>query len=266
MSKLIWDAVGQREYETGVDHGILWVQDDGEYGDGVAWNGITGVTESPSGAEANAIWADNIKYLNLYSAEEYGLTIEAYSFPDEFKECNGMASLSAGVNIGQQARKVFAFAYRTRIGTDLDESFGEKLHIAYGCRAGTTEVSHSTVNDSPEAAQFSWEVTTTPVPVEGFRPTSNIEIDSTMVDKAKYNQLIAMIEGEEDTYTVLSTEPEDWATNYTSYYTKNAAGDYIAVTGDSAPTFAADTYYSKTVGAGSKLPTIDFIKKLFAAG
>lgn len=264
--KLIWDAVGERTYETGVDHGILFVNEDGTYGPGEVWNGLSNVTESPSGAEATAIWADNIKYLNLYSAEEYGLTIEAYTFPDKFKECNGMASLTPGVNIGQQTRKSFAFAYRTRVGNDLSENAGEKIHIAYGCRAGTTEVSHGTVNDSPEAAQFSWEVTTTPVPVEGFQPTSNVEIDSTLVDSTKYAQLLAILEGEEDTYTVLDSEPADWSTDYTSYYTKNASGEYVAVTGETAPTFAADTYYSKTAGADSRIPSIAEIQKLFAVG
>lgn len=267
MAKLIWDAVGERTYETGIDHGILFLMEDKQYGKGCVWNGISSVTESPSGAEATAIWADNIKYLNLYSAEEYGLTIEAYTYPDEFKECNGEAAIATGVVIGQQARKAFAFAYRTRIGNDLDESYGEKIHIAYGCRAGTTEVAHSTVNDSPEAGQFSWEVTTTPVPVEGFRPTSNVEIDSTLVNETKYNQLLAILEGTEDTYTLLASEPADWSTNFTDYYTKNAStGEYEAVTGETAPTFATDTYYSKTAGADSRLPSIDEIMDLFSEG
>lgn len=266
MSKLIWDAVGERTYETGVDHGILFVNEDGTYGAGEVWNGLSNVTESPSGAEATAIWADNIKYLNLYSAEEYGLTIEAYTFPDKFKECNGMASLSTGVNIGQQTRKSFAFAYRTRIGNDLNESAGEKIHIAYGCRAGTTEVSHGTVNDSPEAAQFSWEVTTTPVPVEGFQPTSNVEIDSTLVDETKYNQLLAILEGTDDTYTKTTSQPADWSTNYTDYYTKSGDTYTPVPEGSGAPTWAADTYYSKTEGTASRLPSIAEIQTLFSAG
>lgn len=263
MAKLIWDAVGERTYETGVDHGILFVNEEGAYGNGEVWNGLSNVTESPSGAEATAIWADNIKYLNLYSAEEYGLTIEAYTFPDKFKECNGMASLGTGVNIGQQTRKSFAFAYRTRIGNDLNESAGEKIHIAYGCRAGTTEVSHGTVNDSPEAAQFSWEVTTTPVPVKGFQPTSNVEIDSTLVDETKYNQLLAILEGTDDTYTLLETEPTDFTTDYSKYY-KKVNGEYVALA--SAETFEADTYYSKTAGTPSTLPTIAQIQEIFSAG
>lgn len=267
MSKLIWDAVGERTYETGVDHGILFVVDNDSYGAGEVWNGISNVTESPSGAEATAIWADNIKYLNLYSAEEYGLTIEAYTYPDKFKECNGMASVGTGVNIGQQARKSFGFAYRTRIGTDLDESAGEKIHLVYGCRAGTTEVSHGTVNDSPEAAQFSWEVTTTPVPVEGFRPTSNVEIDSTLVDETKYNSFLAILEGTDDTYTKLATEPANWATNYTNYYTKNQDGTYSKVpAGEGAPTFEANKYYSKTAGTDSRLPSIEEVMAHFAEG
>ncbi len=267
MSKLIWDAVGERNYETGVDHGILFVNDGTGYGAGVVWNGLSNVTESPSGAEATAIWADNIKYLNLYSAEEYGLTIEAYTYPDEFSECNGITALSDGVRIGQQTRKSFAFAYRTRIGNDVNEAAGEKIHIVYGCRAGTTEISHATVNDNPEAAQFSWEITTTPVPVEGFQPTSNVEVDSTKVDETKYKRLLAILEGTEDTYTLLESEPEDWATNYTSYYTKDATtGAYSPVTGETAPTFAADTYYSKTEGTTSRLPSIPEIQGIFSAG
>ena len=266
MSKLVWDAVGERRYETGVDHGILFLNEDGAYGNGVVWNGLSNVTESPSGAEATAIWADNIKYLNLYSAEEYGLTIEAFTYPDEFKECNGMANLATGVNIGQQARKSFALAYRTRIGTDLDEDAGEKIHIVYGCRAGTTQVSHATVNDSPEASQLSWEITTTPVPVEGFRPTSNVEIDSTLVNETKYKQLLAILEGTDDSYTKTTSEPADWSTNYTDYYTKSGDTYTPVPEGSGAPTWAADTYYSKTDGVASRLPSIEEIQSIFSAG
>lgn len=268
MAKLLWDQSGERTYETGVDHGILFVQNAGVYGDGVAWNGLTTVTESPSGAEASAIYADNIKYLNLYSAEEFGCTIEAYTYPDEFGVCDGSADIATGVSIGQQERKSFGFAYRTRLGNDQDgDSYGYKLHLIYGCRASTTQKGYSTVNDSPEAINFSWEVTTTPITVKGYKPTANVIIDSTKSDSAKLAQINAIIEGTDDTYTLLSSEPADWSTNFTSYYTKNASTDqYEAVTGETAPTFAADTYYSKTVGAASRLPLPDEIMKIFSEG
>jgi hypothetical protein len=265
MAKLLWDQNGERTYETGVDHGILFVQESGVYGEGVAWNGLTTVTESPSGAEASAIYADNIKYLNLYSAEEFGATIEAYTYPDEFGVCDGSADIATGVSIGQQERKSFGFAYRTRLGNDTDgDSYGEKIHLLYGCRASTTQKGYSTVNDSPEAINFSWEITTTPVPVEGFRPTANVIIDSTKTDETKYKQLLAIIEGSDDTYTLLESEPADFTTNYSSYYKKNAQGKYVAL--ESAETFAADTYYSKTAGTASRLPLPAEIIDLFGEG
>ena len=267
MAKLLWDQIGEKFYETGVDHGILFVNDGGSYGEGVAWNGLTAVTESPSGAEASPIYADNIKYLNLYSAEEFGCTIEAYTYPDEFGVCDGSADIAKGVSIGQQERKSFGFAYRTRLGNDSEgDSYGEKIHLIYGCRASTTQKGYSTVNDSPEAINFSWEVTTTPVPVKGFRPTANVIIDSTKTDSEKYNTLISIIEGTDDTYTKLKTAPEDWATNYANYYTKDGTGKYVAVTGDVAPTFSEGEYYSKTAGAASRLPLPEEIMDLMAAG
>jgi uncharacterized repeat protein (TIGR02543 family) len=180
MAKLLWDQSGERTYETGVDHGILFVQDAGVYGNGIAWNGLTTVTESPSGAEASAIYADNIKYLNLYSAEEFGATIEAYTYPDEFGVCDGSAEIATGISIGQQERKSFGFAYRTRLGNDQDgDSYGYKIHLIYGCMAAPTEKGYATINDSPEAISFSWSITTTKQDVEGFKPTSLITIDST---------------------------------------------------------------------------------------
>jgi hypothetical protein len=267
MAKLLWDQIGEKFYETGVDHGILFVNESGSYGEGVAWNGLTAVTESPSGAEASPIYADNIKYLNLYSAEEFGCTIEAYTYPDEFGVCDGSADIAKGVSIGQQERKSFGFAYRTRLGNDSEgDSYGEKIHLIYGCRASTTQKGYSTVNDSPEAINFSWEVTTTPVPVKGFRPTANVIIDSTKTDEAKYNKLLAILEGSDDTYTKLTTAPEDWSTNYANYYTKDGTGKYIAVTGEVAPTFSEGEYYSKTAGAASRLPLPEEIMDLMAAG
>jgi hypothetical protein len=184
MATLTWDATGTRLYETGVDHGVLYLlNSQGAYANGVAWNGLTAVTESPSGAEANPQYADNIKYLNLLSAEEFGCTIEAFTYPDAFAQCDGTANPSVGVAIGQQTRKTFGFAYRTKLGNDIDGSdHGYKLHLIYGALAAPSEKAYATVNDSPEALTFSWEVTTTPVDVPGYKPTAQITIDSTKVD------------------------------------------------------------------------------------
>lgn len=198
MSKLVWDQTGERLYETGVKNGVLYVQEAGAYPKGVAWNGLTAVTESPSGAEATALYADDIKYLNLMSNEEFGATIEAYMYPDEFAECDGSASLATGVSIGQQARKTFGLCYRTTIGNDTDgNDYGYKLHIIYGALAAPSEKAYATINDSPEAITFSWEVTTTPVNVTGHKPTASITIDSTKVDATKLAALEAVLYGSE---------------------------------------------------------------------
>lgn len=196
---LVWDAAGERLYETGVKKGVLYVQgDNGKYLKGVAWNGLTGVTESPSGAEANAIYADDMKYLNLYSAEEFGATIEAYTYPDEFAECDGSAELTKGVNIGQQKRKAFGMCYRTVLGNDITgEDYGYKLHIIYGAMASPSEKAYATINDSPEAITFSWEITTTPVNVAGLKPTASLVIDSTKADSAKLTALETILYGSE---------------------------------------------------------------------
>lgn len=200
MSKIVWDQTGERLYETGVDRGVLYpIQDDGKYSLGVAWNGLTGVTESPSGAEATPLYADNIKYLNLVSAEDFGCTIEAYTYPDEFAECDGSASLLEGVNIGQQDRKVFGLCYRTIVGNDVESNgYGYKLHLIYGCLAAPSEKSYATVNDSPEAITFSWEVSATPVNVTGFKPTACVTIDSTRVDADKLSALEDALYGGSD--------------------------------------------------------------------
>lgn len=197
MSKLVWDQTGERFYETGVDHGVLYpIQTGGLYNKGVAWNGLTAVTESPSGAEANPLYADNIKYLNLISAEEFGATIEAYTYPDEFAECDGSVALVSGVYIGQQARKTFGLSYRTVLGNDVDSNdYGYKLHLIYGALAAPSEKGYTTINDSPEAITFSWEVTTTPVNVEGYKPTASVTIDSTKVDAEKLAALEAILYG-----------------------------------------------------------------------
>lgn len=198
MSKLVWDQTGERFYETGVKNGVLYVQENGAYPKGVAWNGLTAVTESPSGAEATALYADDIKYLNLYSAEEFGGTIEAYTYPEEFGVCNGEAELAAGVTIGQQARKAFGLCYRTAIGNDTDgNDHGYKLHLVYGAMASPSEKGYATINDSPEAITFSWEFTTTPVSVDGFKPTACITVDSTKVAPEKLAALEALLYGGE---------------------------------------------------------------------
>ena len=187
MAKLVWDQAGQKFFETGVSNGVLYVSDgQGGYLKGVAWNGLTSVAENPSGAESNPVYADNIKYLNIISAEEFGATIEAYTYPDEFMECDGSAQVVAGVNIGQQARKSFGISYRTRVGNDVaGDNLGYKIHVIYNCQAAPSGKTYSTVNESPEAITFSWEVTTTPVPVEGFRPTATVVFDSTKLDAEK---------------------------------------------------------------------------------
>lgn len=186
MPKLQWDQEGQKLYETGVKNGVLYVYDAGAYGTGVAWNGLLSVTESPSGAEATALYADDIKYLSLTSAEEFGASIEAYTYPDEFMACDGSAELAPGVIIGQQNRKKFGMVYKTTIGNDTDgDAHGYKLHIIYGAQAAPSEKAYSTINDSPEAITFSWELTTTPLAVTGYKPTASLTIDSTKVDKTK---------------------------------------------------------------------------------
>lgn len=198
MAQLVWDQVGERTYETGVDHGVLYIPDPGgAYSDGFAWSGLTTVTESPSGAEANASYADNIKYLNLYSAEEFGFTIEAYTFPPQFEEFDGLAVPVAGIAVGQQARKRFGFSYRTKKGNDvLGDDAGHKLHLVYGCTASPSEKAYASVNDSPEAIQFSWQCSTVPVSVAGLKPTSLLTIDSTVVDAAALADLETILYGD----------------------------------------------------------------------
>ena len=204
MAKLVWDEVGKRTYETGVDKGVLYVQDaEGAYGKGVAWNGLTAVNESPSGAEPTPLYADNIKYLELTSKEEYGATIEAYTYPDEFEACDGSAGIGEGVVIGQQSRKVFGLCYRTVKGNDVkNNDYGYKIHLVYGCKAKPAQKNYQTINDSPEAITFSWEVSTTPVEVEGFKPTATVTIDSTKVTPEKLKAV------EDALYGTESVEPK----------------------------------------------------------
>jgi hypothetical protein len=213
MSKLVWDKIGERFYETGVKKGVLYPQGPGgTYPKGVAWNGLTAVTESPSGAEATPLYADDIKYLNLISAEEFGATIEAYTYPDEFAQCDGSAEIATGVMIGQQSRKPFGLSYVTTLGNDVDgNDYGYKLHIIYGALAAPSEKGYATINDSPEAITFSWEITTTPVSVTGFKPTASITIDSTKVDATKLEALEDILYGtaNADPYLPLPDEVAD---------------------------------------------------------
>ena len=197
---LVWDQTGQKTYETGVKNVALYVQDaTGAYPNGVAWNGITAVNESPSGAEATPLYADDIKYLELRSAEEFGASVEAYTYPDEFAECDGSAEIAKGVVIGQQNRKAFGLVYKTTLGNDVQNNdYGYKLHIIYGAKAAPSEKGYATINDSPEAITFSWELTTTPVAVNGFKPTATITIDSTKVDADKLAALEKVLFGSEE--------------------------------------------------------------------
>lgn len=200
MPKLVWDKTGERLYETGVKQCVLYLPTNGVYNKGVAWNGITAVNENPSGAEATALYADDSKYLNLYSVEEFGATVEAYTYPDEFAECDGSAEIAKGVMVGQQTRKTFGLCYRTTIGNDVDgNDHGYKLHIIYGAMASPSEKAYSTINDSPEAMTFSWELTTTPVTVSGKKPTASIVIDSTKCDPQKLAALEAILYGKDAT-------------------------------------------------------------------
>lgn len=198
MSKLVWDKTGDRLYETGVKNGVLYVQDNGAYPKGVAWNGLISVSESPSGAEPTPLYADDIKYLNLLSTEEFAATVEAYTYPEEFAECDGSKEIAKGVSIGQQKRKSFGLCYRTTIGNDVDgNSHGYKIHIIYGAQAAPSEKSYGTINDSPEAITFSWELSTTPVSVKDCDPTASVVIDSTKVDPTKLAALEKILYGDD---------------------------------------------------------------------
>lgn len=209
MAKLVWDAAGQKTYETGVDHGVLYdVDSNGAYVNGVAWNGLTAITESPSGAENTDLYADNIKYLILKSAEQFGGTITAYTYPEEFEKHDGSADLSTGVKIGQQSRTPFGLCYRTNIGNDTDgNDHGYKLHLIYGASANPSERNYQTINDSPESIEFSWEFSTTPVTVKDHKPTASVIIDSTKVNETKLKALEAILYGTDGTGTSTGTTP-----------------------------------------------------------
>lgn len=216
MSKIVWDEIGEHRYETGVDHGVLYqVTNAGKYTDGVAWNGLTSASESPSGAEAQKQYADNMNYLTLYSAEEFGMTIEAFTYPDEFEQNDGSAAPVPGLNIGQQPRKSFGLSYRTKLGNDVaGDDYGYKLHLVYGCRAAPSERGYSTINDSPEAITFSWEISTTPVTIPNYEPSALLTIDSTkfteQADRAKLTlleQVLYGTEGEGQSQGTVATLP-----------------------------------------------------------
>lgn len=200
MSKLKWDLTGERVYETGLDRGVLFpMGDSGAYEKGVAWNGLSSVNESPSGGEPNAVWADNMKYLNLMSAEDFGATVEAYTYPPEFEECDGSAEIAPGVTIGQQDRKMFGMSYRTLIGNDVvGTKLGYKIHLIYGAQASPSEKNRTTVNESPEATAFSWELSTTPVDVPGYKPTAHLVIDSTKTSAEKLAALEKLLYGDDN--------------------------------------------------------------------
>lgn len=289
MAKLVWDATGQKIFETGDKKVALFVYNvtaktiDGEttnYYAGVAWNGVTAITETPSGAEATDLWADDIKYATLRSAEQFGGTIEAYTYPDKWEECDGSKTVAGGVTLGQQTRKAFGLAYITTVGNDTElNDYGEKLHLVYNATASPSERSYATINDSPEAITFSWEFTTTAISAgEGYKMLSLITINSTKVNADKYAAFKTKVFGSDTrdesaggaylplpadvisffggeavyTYTVQATEPDDWDTNYMDYYTRSGSSPNYVYTqvgyqGATAPTFVANVYYKRTI-------------------
>lgn len=275
MSKLKWDQTGERQYETGVDHGVVYPFNtkSNKYDKGVAWNGLTSVQESPSGAESNPLYADNIKYLDLRSAEEFGATVEAYMYPEEFAVLDGSAQLAAGVMIRQQKRGMFGLCYRTKLGNDTEgDDHGYKLHLVYGATANPSERQYETVNDNPDAITFSWELSTTPVAVEGFKPTSLVEIDSTKADPEKLAKLEAILYGTDAVAAKAAVYGETKDTEMVdgkTYYTKSGS-NYTQFTGNA---FAAGTTYYEMVSpaveateaADARLPLPDEVKEIMAA-
>lgn len=269
MSKIRWDQTGEKKFKTGVDHGVLYPQKNGVYPKGVAWNGLTAVNKTPSGAEDNKLYADNMQYLNLKSAETLGLTIECYMYPDAWAECNGESALADGVFLGQQRRNTFGFSYRNKIGNDTEgEDYGFEINLVYGCSASPSEQSNQTINDSPEAASFSYEVSTTPVNVSGvgpdgkpYKPSASITIDSTKVDRTKLLELETILYGKDGVY--VETADSEMETGKKYYELIN--GEYVE-TKDTSMT-AGKAYYDCTVEpVDGRLPFPDEVKTLFAAG
>ena len=255
-----WDEVGQRFYETGVTKTVLYPMVNSGYPKGTAWNGVTSVSESPSGAEATALWADDIKYLTLYSNEDFGATIEAYTYPDEFKACDGSKELAPGVYIGQQNRQSFGLCYRTTLGNDTEgNDYAYILHIIYGAKAAPSQRQYSSINDSPEAATLSWELTTTPVAVSvngvAAKPIAHMELNSKIIGEKGMIAIENVLYGNADNYELLAESPDDWSTKYMTYFTKESNGSYKAVQASSghAPEFAASTYY-KNAPIEGRLP------------
>lgn len=269
MSKIKWDQIGEKKFKTGVDHGVLYPQKGGAYPKGVAWNGLTAVNKTPSGAEDNKLYADNMQYLNLKSAETLGLTIECYMYPDEWAECNGESELAEGVFLGQQRRNTFGFSYRNKLGNDTEgEDYGFEINLVYGCSASPSEQSNQTINDSPEAATFSYEVSTTPVNVSGvgpdgkpYKPAASITIDSTKVSREKLTELEEILYGKDGTY--VKTTDTDMDPDKKYYELVN--GNYVE-TKDTAFTAGKDYYDCTVEPVDGRLPLPDEIKALFAAG
>lgn len=269
MSKIKWDQIGEKKYKTGVDHGVLYPQKNGAYPKGVAWNGLTAVNKTPSGAEDNKLYADNMQYLNLKSAETLGLTIECYMYPDEWAECNGEAELAEGVFLGQQRRNTFGFCYRNKLGNDTEgEDYGFELNLVYGCSASPSEQSNQTINDSPEAATFSYEVSTTPINISGvgpdgkpYKPAASITVNSTKVSREKLVKLEEILYGKDGVYV----KTMDSSFTDEKEYFELVNGSYVK-TSDEAMMPGKD-YYDETVApVDGRLPLPDEIKTLFAAG
>lgn len=258
---LEWDKTGKHFYETGVSKGVLYKQNaDGEYVNGVVWNGLTAVTEQPSGAEATPLYADNIKYLNLFSAEEFSATIEAYMYPDEFALCNGEDELATGVTIGQQNRETFGMSYQTKIGNDVKgQDLGYKIHLIYGAKASPSEKAYQTINDNPEAITFSFELTTTPVAVSGFKPTANLTVDSTKVTAASLKQLEAIL------YGVDAPEFDTAKTYELGDYVSHESKIYVCIVAVETPGEWDADNWSEVTNPGPRLPLPDEVATLFAS-
>lgn len=269
MNKIKWDQIGERKYKTGVDHGVLYLQKNGMYPKGVAWNGLTSVNKTPSGAEDNKLYADNMQYLNLKSAESLGLTIECYMYPDEWAQCNGESELSEGIFVGQQRRNMFGFSYRNKIGNDTEgEDYGYELNLIYGCSASPSEQGNQSINESPEPSTFSYTVSTTPVTISGtgpdgksYRPSASITVDSTKVDRTKLIELEDILYGKEGVYT--KTSDDSFSSSKTYFELVN--GSYVK-TSDETMQVGKDYYEETTAPIDGRLPLPDEIRTLFAAG
>lgn len=267
--KIRWDQTGERKYKVGVDHGIIYPQRNGTYPKGYAWNGLTTVNKTPSGAESNKLYADNMQYLNITSAETLGITIECYMYPEEFAECNGESELADGVYLGQQRRNTFGFSYRNKLGNDTEgEDHGFELNLIYGCLASPSEQSNQTINESPEPSPFSYEVTTTPVNVSGvgadgkpFKPTASLTIDSTKVSREKLTALEEILYGKDGTYTKTS---DTVFTDGKTYY--ELVNGIYEETKDTEFMTGKDYYDEATPGTDGRLPLPDEVRELFAAG